>query len=245
MGTILLEILACVLGIGGFTFLIYVLIDILTDLQPSLYSNFKHSRREMRNAVCSKDTWKKEETSTHDVELTFESFKRFVDLNSEGWSWKREYGVYSCNPCFQPSHKEYYYIRFKTYKDYVKAAAYWHNLGKMKSKRKQELAEAKNTAEFLAVQKQRAKEAEEQAARQMRESEEQILEILERLKAEPTVQGHINPAPSASVPLTDEGKTITITQHQMNKPTQDGYYVLCGNGQVLKFLTLFEAEQNI
>ena len=206
-----LEIFGSLVVIGLIVFFFYALLDVGIDFQPTLYSNFKHSRREMRNKVCSKDSWKREETSTHDVELTFESFKRFVDLNSEGWSWKREYGIYSCNPCFQPSRKEYYYIRFKTYKDYVKAAAYWHNLGEMKSKRKQELAEAKNTAEFLAVQKQRAKEAEEQAARQMRESEEQILEILERLKAEPAAQGHISPAPSASVPLTGEGKTITLS----------------------------------
>ena len=204
----LLEIL---IGVGGIAFVstvLYFLIDIITDLQPSLYSNFKYSRREMRNKVHSKDVWKAEETSTHDVELTFESFKRFVDLNSEGWSWKREYGIYSCNPCFQPSRKEYYHIRFKTYKDYVKAAAYWHDLGEMKSKRKQELVEAKNTAEFLAIQKQRAKDAEEQAARQMRESEEQIMEILERLKNESVVPIQ---TPSASVSLTNEGKTITLS----------------------------------
>jgi hypothetical protein len=216
MGTILLEILACVIGSGSFIFLIYILADIITDLQPSLYSNFKYSRREMWNKVCSKDTWKKEETSTHDVELTFESFKRFVDLNSEGWSWKREYGIYSCNPCFQPSRKEYYHIRFKTYKDYVKAAAYWHNLGEMKSKRKQELVEAKNTAEFLAIQKRRAKDAEEQAARQMQESEKQIMEILERLKNESVVPTLTPPTPSASVSLNDTGKTITVTQNWMD-----------------------------
>lgn len=207
----LIEILVGLVALIGLSGFLYVGINLAMDNEPSIYSNFHFSRREMWNMVCSKDTWKKEETSTHDVELTFDSFKRFVDLNSEGWSWKREYGIYSCNPCFQPSRKEYYHIRFKTYKDYVKAAAYWHNLGEMKSKRKQELVEAKNTAEFLAVQKQRAKEAEEQAARQMQESEKQILEILERLKAEPSAQGHINPALSASVPVTSEGKTITLS----------------------------------
>jgi hypothetical protein len=193
--------LVALIGLCGF---LYVGINLATDFEPSIYSNFRFSRREMWNKVCSKEVWKKDETSTHDVELTFESFKRFVNLNPEGWSWKREYGIYSCNPCFQPSRKEYYYIRFKTYKDYIKAAAYWHNLGEMKNKRKQELAEAKNTAEFLTIQKQRAKEAEEQAARQMRESEEQIMEILERLKSEAGI-------PSVPVSPTDEGKTVTLS----------------------------------
>jgi len=197
--------LVALIGLSGF---LYVGINLAMDNEPSIYSNFHFSRREMWNMVCSKDTWKKEETSTHDVELTFDSFRRFVDLNSEGWSWKCEYGIYSCNPCFQPSRKEYYHIRFKTYKDYVKAAAYWHKLGQMKSKRKQELTEAKNTAEFLAIQKQRAKEAEEQAARQMRESEEQIIEILERLKSESVVPIQ---TPSVSVPTTGEGKTVTLS----------------------------------
>lgn len=212
MGTILLEIFACVIGIGGFTFLIYTLIDIITDLQPSLYSNFKYSRRQMRKKVKTKKEWSEDEHSTHDIELTFESFKRFVSLNPEGWTWKKEYGVYDCNPCFQPSRKEYYYIRFKTYKDYIKAVAYWHNLGEMKSKRNQELVEAKNTAEFLAIQKRRAKEAEEQAARQMRESEEQIREILERLKNEPMAVGRIEVAPSGTVSVSDTGKRLTVTQ---------------------------------
>ena len=183
---------------------IYIGINLTTDNEPSVYSNYRFSRREMRNKVHSKEVWKEDQTSTHDIELTFESFKRFVDLNPEGWSWKREYGIYDCNPCFQPSRKEYYYIRFKTYKDYVKATAYWHNLKEMKSKRKQELVEAQNTAEFLTIQKQRAKEAEEQAARQMRESEEQIMEILERLKSEAGV-------PTVSVSPADEGKTVTLS----------------------------------
>ena len=192
---------------------IYIAVTLITDNEPSIYSDYRFSNRQMRNKVQSKDVWKREETSAHDVELTFESFKRFVDLNSKGWSWKREYGIYSCNPCFQPSRREYYYIRFKTYKDYIKAVAYWHNLGEMKSKRKQELAEAKNTAEFLTIQKQRAKEAEEQAARQMRESEEQIMEILERLKSEAGVPTVSPSAPSASLSVSpaDEGKTVTLS----------------------------------
>ena len=240
----LLEILVGLIALAALCSFIHIGINIAMDNEPSIYSNFRFSRREMWNKVCSKDTWKKEETSTHDVELTFESFKRFVDLNSEGWSWKREYGIYSCNPCFQPSRKEYYYIRFKTYKDYVKAVAYWHKLGEMKSKRKQELAEAKNTAEFLAVQKQRAKETEEQAARQMQESEKQIMEILERLKNESVVPTLTPPTPSASVSLNDIGKTITVTQNWMDvQPIQDSYCVLCSNGEVLKFLTRLEAEQ--
>lgn len=234
----------CTLGCGILAGILTTLIRLIIESEKPVWTDFKYNIREVKNKVVSKDTWKKEETSTHDVELTFDSFKRFVDLNSEGWSWKREYGIYSCNPCFQPSRKEYYYIRFKTYKDYVKAAAYWHNLGEMKSKRKQELAEAKNTAEFLAIQKRRAKEAEEQTARQMRESEEQIMEILERLKNESVVPTLTPPAPSASVSLTDTGKTITVTQDWMDiQPAQDSYYVLCGNGQVLKFHTRLEAEQ--
>lgn len=192
-----LVVLAAFMGFG------YIGVTLMTDDQPLICSNYRSSRREMRNKVRSKEVWEQDETSTHDIELTFESFKRFVDLNPEGWSWKRDYAdIYECNPCFQPSRKEYYYIRFKTYKDYIKAAAYWHNLKKMKSKRKQELVEAQNTAEFLTIQKQRAKEAEEQAARQMRESEEQILEILERLKSEAEVPT-VSPA--------DEGKTVTLS----------------------------------
>jgi hypothetical protein len=212
----LLEILVGLVTLVGLFGFVYIGISLAIDNEPSIYSNYRFSRREMQNKVHSKDFWKKEETSTHDVELTFESFKRFVDLNSEGWSWKREYGIYSCNPCFQPSRKEYYHIRFKTYKDYVKAAAYWHNLGEMKSKRKQELVEAKNTAEFLAIQKRRAKDAEEQAARQMQESEKQIMEILERLKNESVVPTLTPPTPSASVSLNDTGKTITVTQDWMD-----------------------------
>jgi hypothetical protein len=202
MGTILLEIFACVIGIGSFTFLLYALIDIITDFQPSLYSNFKYSRRQMRKKVKSKKEWSEDKYSTHDIELTFESFKRFVSLNPDGWTWKKEYGIYDCNPCFQPSRRDYYYIRFKTYRDYVKAAAYWQESNERKSKEKQQLVEAKNTAEFLAIQKQRAKDAEEQAARQMRESEEQIMEILERLKNESVT---LIPTP------VDEGKTITLS----------------------------------
>lgn len=178
---------------------ICIAISFMTDDEPSIHSDHRFSRREMRNKVHSKEVWKEDETSTHDIELTFDSFKRFVNLNPDGWSWERDYDdIYECNPCFRPSRKEYYYIRFKTYKDYIKAAAYWHDLGEKKSKRKQELTEAKNTAEFLAIQKQRAKEAEEQAARQMRESEEQIMEILERLKSE------------AEAPAS-EGKTVTLS----------------------------------
>lgn len=204
--TLLILIVSAILG-GGLT-------SLMIDVQPS-----RSSKREMQNKVHSKDVWKKEETSTHDVELTFDSFKRFINLNSDGWSWRREYGIYECNPRFQPSpsHKEYYYIRFKTYKDYVKAAAYWHNLGEMKSKRKQELVEAKNTAEFLSIQKQRAKEAEEQAARQMHESEEQIVEILERLKSE-----------SAS---PDEKKMITLSGSPYGWDVQGTPYVIYNSGE--------------
>ena len=212
----LLEIFISLGGIAFISTVLYFLIDIITDLQPSLYSNFKYSRRQMRKKVKSKKEWSEDEHSTHDIELTFESFKRFVNLNSEGWTWKKEYGVYDCNPCFQPSRKDYYHVRFKTYRDYVKAAAYWQELNKRKSEEKQQLVEAKNTAEFLAVQKQRAKEAEEQAARQMQESEKQILEILERLKAEPTVQGHINPAPSKTVTIDNTGERFTVTQDWMD-----------------------------
>lgn len=212
----LLEIFACLAVIGLFVFFFYVLLDIGIDFQPSLYSNFKYSRRQMCKKVKSKKEWSEDEHSTHDIELTFESFKRFVNLNSEGWTWKKEYGVYDCNPCFQPSRRDYYHIRFKTYRDYVKAAAYWQELNERKFKEKQQLVEAKNTAEFLAIQKQRAKDAEEQAARQMRESEEQILEILERLKAEPTVQGHINPAPSGTVTIDNTGERLTVTQDWMD-----------------------------
>jgi hypothetical protein len=192
IGIVGLVVVAASLALG------YIVVDFMIDDQPSIDSNRNLSKREMKNKVHSKEFWEKDETSTRDVELTFDSFKRFVNLNPDGWSWRRDYyaEIYDCKPCFQSS-KRYYYIRFKTYKDYVKAATYWHGLGEMKSKRKQELAEAKNTAEFLAIQKQRAKEAEEQAARQMRESEEQIMEILEQLKSE-----------SASL---DEKKTVTLS----------------------------------
>ena len=176
-----LVVLAPILGLG------YMLASLMTDDQPLFCSNRRSSRREMQNKVHSKEVWKEDKATSRDVELTFESFKRFVDLNPEGWSWQCNYaGIYECNPCFQPPRTGHYLIRFKTYKDYVKAVAYWHGLGEMKSKRKQELAEAKNTAEFLAIQKQRAKEAEEQAERQMCESEEQIMGILEQLKSEST-----------------------------------------------------------
>lgn len=254
MGTIILEALACVIGAGSFIFLFYTLLNVILDLQPSLYSNFKYSRHQMRQKVKSKKQWSEDERSTHDIELTFESFKRFVSLNSEGWTWKKEYGIYDCNPCFQLSRRDYYYIRFKTYRDYMKAAAYWQELNERKSKEKQQLVEAKNTAEFLAIQKQRAKDAEEQAARQMRESEEQIMEILERLKSEPMAVGHIESAPiavghieqtpSGTVTVSDTGKRLTVTQGWMDmQPIQDSYYVLCGDGKVLKFLTRLEAEQ--
>lgn len=209
MGTISLEILTRVLGIGDFTFFIYVLIDILTGSQPSLYSNFKYSQRQMRKKVKSKKEWSEDEHSTHDIELTFESFKRFVSLNPEGWTWEKDYGIYDCNPTFQPPLRpEFFCVRFKTYKDYVKAVVYWEARSKLETKRNQELAEIKNMAEFLAIQKQRAKEAEEQAARQMRESEGQIMEILKRLKNE-----SVTPilTPSASVSVTNEGKTITLS----------------------------------
>ena len=124
-------------------FLLYVFIDIMTDLQPSLYSNFKYSRRQMRKKVVSRKEWVANPTTSHDIELSFESFKKFVDLNFQGWTWKKEYGVYCCNPCFQPDRKTYYYVRFKTYRDYVKAAAYCEARAKLESKRKQELAETK------------------------------------------------------------------------------------------------------
>ena len=206
------QILSCLIGIGGLTFLIYVFIDIMTDLQPSLYSNFKYSRRQMRKKVVSRKEWEADPTTSHDIELSFESFKKFIDLNFQGWTWKKEYGVYCCNPCFQPDRKSYYYVRFKTYRDYVKAAAYCEAHTKLESKRKQELAETKNMAEFIAIQKQRAKDAEEQAARQMRESEEQIMEILERLKSEPMAVGRIEVAPSGTVSVSDTGKKLTVTQ---------------------------------
>ena len=193
-------------------FIIYVLIDLITDLQPSLYSNFKYSRRQMRKKVKSKKDWATNPANSHDIELSFESFKKFVDLNSQGWTWEKEYGVYDCNPCFKPDRKTYYYVRFKTYRDYVKAAAYCEARSKLESKRKQELAETKNMAEFIAIQKQRAKDAEEQAARQMRESEEQIREILERLKSEPMAVGRI-PVPSASTKYEPQ---LTVTQSWMD-----------------------------
>ena len=205
------QILSCLIGISGLTFLVYILIDVITDLQPSLYSNFKYSRRQMRKKVASRKEWEADPTTSHDIELSFESFKKFVDLTTQGWTWKKEYGVYCCNPCFQPDRKTYYYVRFKTYRDYVKAAAYCETRSKLESKRKQELAETKNMAEFIAIQKQRAKEAEEQAARQMRESEEQIMEILERLKNESVIPTLTPPTPSASVSVTDKGKTITLS----------------------------------
>lgn len=211
-----LEMLVGTGCIAVVSIILYCVIDVITDLQPSLYSNFKYSRRQMRKKVKSKKEWSEDEYSTHDIELTFESFKRFVSLNSEGWTWKKEYGVYDCNPCFQPSRKEYYYIRFKTYRDYVKAAAYWQELNERKSEEKQQLAEAKNTAEFLTIQKRRVKEAEEQAARQIRESEEQIMEILERLKNESVIPTLTPPTPSASVSLNDTEKRFTTTQSWMD-----------------------------
>jgi hypothetical protein len=191
------EIIVGLVTLVALVGLVYIMTSLIIDDQPSICSDRRSSRREMQNKVYSKKTWEKYAISDHDIELTFDSFKDFVNLNPDGWSWGRECGLYNCSPHFQPSHKEYYWIRFKTYKDYVKAAAYWHNLKKTKSKRKQELIEAQNMAEFLAIQKQRAKEAEEQAARQMRESEEQIMEILERLKSEST--------------QPDENKTVTLS----------------------------------
>lgn len=213
----LLEIFISVGCIAFISTVLYFLIDIITDLQPSLYSNFKYSRRQMRKKVKSKKEWSKDEHSTHDIELTFESFKKFVDLNSKGWSWEKDYGIYDCNPTFQPPRRpEFFRVRFKTYKDYVKAVTYWEARGKLEAKRSQELKETKNMAEFIAIQKQRAKDAEEQAARQMRESEKQIMEILERLKNESVVPTLTPLTPSASVSVTDEGKTITVTQDWMN-----------------------------
>ena len=210
------QILSCLIGISGFMFLLYVFLDVVTDLQPSIYSNFKYSRRQMRKKVVSRKEWEADPTTSHDIELSFDSFKKFIDLNSQGWTWKKEYGVYCCNPCFQPKIGEYYYVRFKTYKDYVKAAAYCEARTKLESKRKQELVETKNMAEFIAIQKQRAKDAEEQAARQMRESEEQIREILERLKNEPMAVGRIEVAPSGTVSVSDTGKKLTVTQGWMD-----------------------------
>lgn len=206
----ILQILSCLIGISGFTFLIYILIDVITDLQPSLYSNFKYSRRQMRKKVASRKDWSEVGHSAHDIELSFDSFKKFVDLNPQGWSWKKEYGVYYCKPVFQPNRKDYYCVRFKTYKDYIKAAAYWETRSKSETERNQELKETKNMAEFVAIQKQRAKDAEEQAARQMRESEEQIKEILERLKSEPVT---LVPAPSASTKYEPQ---LTVTQSWMD-----------------------------
>ena len=51
------QILASLVAISGVTFFIYVLIDVVTDLQPSIYSNFKYSRRQMRKKVKSKKDW--------------------------------------------------------------------------------------------------------------------------------------------------------------------------------------------
>ena len=213
----LLEIFISIGCIAFISTVFYFLIDIITDLQPSLYSNFKYSRRQMRKKVKSKKEWSEDEYSTHDIELTFESFKKFVDLNPKGWSWEKDRGIYECNPTFQPPRRpEFFCVRFKTYKDYVKAVAYWEARSKLETKRSQELKETKNMAEFIAIQKQRAKEAEEQAARQMQESEKQIMEILERLKAEPTVQGHINPAPSKTVTIDNTGERFTVTQDWMD-----------------------------
>lgn len=180
--------------------LVYIFVDLMEDIHP----DHRSSRRETKNKVHTKEFWKNDTATSRDIELTFESFKRFVDLNPEGWSWACECGLYSCNPRFASPRKEYYLIRFKTYKDYVKAVAYWRGLEQMKSKRKQELIEAKNMTEFLAIQKQRAKEAEEQAARQMRESEEQIAEILEQLK-----NGSV---PSASVSLNNVTDIWEVTK---------------------------------
>lgn len=167
-----------------------------------------------RKKIYSKRQWRDGEFNGNscpdkEIALSYESFKQFVLLNPEGWSWPHPAGIYKCNPVFvYNKHSEVCLIRFKTYRDYVKAVRFWEERIKEQERRAQELKEAKNMASFLAEMKRRAKEAEEQADKQMSESERQVKEILECLKSESVIPTLTPSAPSASVSVTGEGKII-------------------------------------
>lgn len=176
--------------------LIFTFIQVLdTYFTPQLSTHQKtYSKRQWRDGKFNGNSCPNKE-----IALSYESFKQFVLLNPEGWSWPHPTGIYKCNPVFvYNKHSEVCLIRFKTYQDYVKAVRFWEERIKEQERHAQELKEAKNMASFLAEMKRRAKEAEEQADKQMSESERRVKEILGRLRNEST--------------LPNETKTITLTK---------------------------------